>query len=241
MAKLTLVPTPIGNLEDITLRALRVLQTCDLILCEDTRHSAKLLQHHGISNKLVPFHQHNEHKITERLVDQLKAGANMALITDAGTPGISDPGYLLVRACIQATISVEVLPGASAVIPAVVGSGLPCERYYYLGFPPQKKGRQTFWAQLAEFEHTMVMYESPHRIAKALMEAREHFGAERQACVVRELSKIHEHFHRGTIEDLLEEAQAGIYKGEIVLVIGGKPKPSKSNRETGSKFHADLD
>jgi len=159
--KLTLVPTPIGNLDDITLRALSVLKEADVILCEDTRHSGQLLKHHGIENKLSPFHQHNEHKVTERLVEQMQSGTHMALVTDAGTPGISDPGYLLVRASIEAEIQVAVLPGATAVITAIVGSGLPSDRYTYLGFPPQKKGRQTFWKSLEEEAHTMVMYESP--------------------------------------------------------------------------------
>jgi len=221
MSQLILVPTPIGNLDDITLRAIKVLKEVDLILCEDTRHSGKLLQHHGISNKLVPFHQHNEHKVTASLIDQIKSGTRMALITDAGTPGISDPGFLLVRAAIEQNIPVEVLPGATAVIPALVGSGFSSERYVYLGFPPQKKGRQTFWLSLAEEQRTMVMYESPHRILKALKEASEVFGPDRRACVVRELTKMFETYHRGTLSELLLEGEANKYKGEIVLVIEG--------------------
>ncbi|NQV54127.1 MAG: 16S rRNA (cytidine(1402)-2'-O)-methyltransferase [Flavobacteriales bacterium] len=227
---LTLVPTPIGNLDDITFRAVQVLKTVDLILCEDTRHSGKLLQHIGVENKLSPFHQHNEHKVTERLVDQLIGGTNMALVTDAGTPGISDPGYLLVRACIERDIRVEVLPGATAIIPAIVGSGLPCEKYLYLGFPPQKKGRQTFWRELTDTEHTMVMYESPHRIQKALREAAEVFGNERRACVVRELSKVYESYHRGTLEELHALGEAQAYKGEIVLVIEGTHHAEKRKK-----------
>lgn len=227
MGKLILVPTPIGNLYDITLRAIEVLKSADVILCEDTRHSARLLQHHAIENKLVSFHQHNEHKVTQKLVEQLSNGVVMALITDAGTPGISDPGFLLVRACIANDIAVEVLPGATAIIPAVAGSGLPCERYTYLGFPPQKKGRQTFWKELTDEQHTMVMYESPHRIQKALKEASEIFGPSRKACVVRELSKVYETYHRGTLEELIALGESTPYKGEIVLVIEGKSHADK--------------
>lgn len=219
--KLTLVPTPIGNLDDITLRAMHVLRAVDVILCEDTRHSGKLLQHHDISNRLQPFHQHNEHKVTDRLVEAMLGGSNMALITDAGTPGISDPGFLLVRACVAAGVPVEVLPGATAVIPAIVGSGLPSERYLYLGFPPQKKGRQTFWSTLADCPYTMVIYESPHRIQKALKEAAAVMGDDRKACVVRELTKMHETYHRGTLAELLNQGEAQPYKGEIVIVIEG--------------------
>ena len=220
--KLTLVPTPIGNLDDITLRAIKVLGETDAILCEDTRHSGKLLAHLSISNKLQPFHQHNEHKVIDRLVSDLQAGTNYALITDAGTPGISDPGFLLVRACIEANIQVEVLPGATAIIPALVGSGFSSEKYVYLGFPPQKKGRQTFWKELADEAKTMVMYESPHRINKALKEALETFGAERHACVAREISKLYENYHRGTTQELLSIGEEKAYKGEIVLLIEGK-------------------
>lgn len=231
MSKLTLVPTPIGNLDDITLRALNVLRACDLILCEDTRHSGKLLAHHGIGNALQPFHQHNEHKVTTNFVQQIEAGKHITLITDAGTPGISDPGYLLVRECIKARVSVECLPGPAAFVPAIVGSGLPCEKFVYLGFPPQKKGRQTFWQSLAEEERTMVLYESPHRILKALREAAEVFGAERQACVVRELTKIHESYHRGSLSELETLGQAKPYKGEIVLVIEGQAHQRKREKE----------
>ncbi|MDA7744720.1 16S rRNA (cytidine(1402)-2'-O)-methyltransferase [bacterium] len=220
--KLTLVPTPIGNLDDITLRAIKVLGEADAILCEDTRHSGKLLAHHNISNKLQPFHQHNEHKVTDRLVADMEAGTTYALVTDAGTPGISDPGFLLVRASIEAGIQVEVLPGATAIIPAIVGSGFSSEKYVYLGFPPQKKGRQTFWKELTEEAKTMVMYESPHRINKALREALETFGPERQACVAREISKLYETYHRGTTEELLALGEEKAYKGEIVLMIEGK-------------------
>jgi 16S rRNA (cytidine1402-2'-O)-methyltransferase len=232
MSRLTLVPTPIGNLDDITLRAIKVLQSADLILCEDTRHSSRLLKHHGISNQLRAFHQHNEHKVTDSLVEQISAGTSMALITDAGTPGISDPGYLLVRACIESNVVVECLPGATAIIPAIVGSGLPSEKYVYLGFPPQKKGRQTFWQELAEESRTMVMYESPHRILKALKEAIEVFGPDRKAVVVRELTKIHETFHRETLANLLVIGQEKAFKGEIVLVIEGLAHFDKRNKES---------
>jgi 16S rRNA (cytidine1402-2'-O)-methyltransferase len=231
MSNLTLVPTPIGNLDDITLRAIKVLQSVDLILCEDTRHSSRLLQHHGISNQLRAFHQHNEHKVTDSLVEQIKSGTSMALITDAGTPGISDPGYLLVRACIDSDVQVECLPGATAIIPAIVGSGLPSEKYVYLGFPPQKKGRQTFWHELAEEPRTMVMYESPHRILKALKEAAEVFGTERKAVVVRELTKMFESFHRHTLGELIELGEKQAFKGEIVLVIEGLQHFEKQNKE----------
>lgn len=234
MSKLTLVPTPIGNLDDITLRALNVLKTCDLILCEDTRHSGKLLAHHGISNTLQSFHQHNEHKVTENYVHQIQSGKHIALISDAGTPGISDAGYLLVRACIKQEVQVECLPGASAIIPAVVASGLPSEKFVYLGFPPQKKGRQTFWQSLAEEERTMVLYESPHRIQKALREAAEVFGSERQACVARELTKIHESYHRGTLAELHALGESQAYKGEIALVIEGKSHQRKRDKEAQS-------
>jgi 16S rRNA (cytidine1402-2'-O)-methyltransferase len=219
--KLILVPSPIGNLDDISLRAIKVLRSVEGILCEDTRHSGKLLKHHEIENRLHPFHQHNEHKVTERWVEYLKGGAELALMTDAGTPGISDPGYLLVHAAIEAGVQVEVLPGATAFVPAVVASGLSCERFLYLGFPPQKKGRQTFWKELIEQPYTMVMYESPHRINKALKEAIEVLGADRMAAVVRELSKLHESYHRGTLNELLELGEHQGYKGEIVLVIEG--------------------
>lgn len=228
--KLTLIPTPIGNLDDITLRALQVLKSADAILCEDTRHSGKLLAHHGISNKLIAFHQHNEHKVTDRLVEQLETGTHFTLITDAGTPGISDPGFLLVRACVEKDIPLEVLPGATAFVPALVGSGFSSEKFVYLGFPPQKKGRQTFWVELTDEPKTMVMYESPHRINKALKEAIATFGSDRNACVVRELTKVYETYHRGTLEDLLAWGEQTPYKGEIVLVIEGKHQFDKRQK-----------
>lgn len=217
--RLTLVPTPIGNLADITLRALDTLKTCDLILCEDTRHSAKLLAHYGIEKKTTALHQHNEHRAVDALVNQLLEGKHFAVITDAGTPGISDPGFLIVRRCIEKGVAVECLPGATALVPALVASGLPSERFSFYGFPPAKKGRQTFWQQLATESKTCVLYESPHRIARTLSEAAQWLGAERGACLVRELSKLHESQHRGTLAELAAEATKGTFRGEIVLVI----------------------
>ena len=233
--KLTLVPTPIGNLDDITLRAINTLKEADLILCEDTRHSGTLLRHHQIENKLQPFHQHNEHKVLERWVGALESGSNLALISDAGTPGISDPGYLLVREAIERQITVEVLPGPTAFVPAIVGSGLSCERFTYLGFPPQKKGRQTFWQSVKEVDHTIVLYESPHRIMKALEEAQEHLGGDRKAALVRELSKLHESYHRGTIDSLIEAGKKEAFKGELVLALEGLGQYYK--RMKGSESH----
>lgn len=231
MTKLSLVPTPIGNMDDITLRAIKVLKEAEAILCEDTRHSRKLMAHHGINTPLVAFHQHNEHRLTPQIVNQLKGGRQLAMISDAGTPGISDAGFLLVRACIKEDIPVECLPGATAVIPAIVGSGLPCDRFVYMGFPPQKKGRQKFWLSLAEETRTMVMYESPHRIQKALEEAAGFFGPQRQACVVRELTKVYETYHRGSLSELIQTGAETPYKGEIVLVIAGKDLGDKDKEE----------
>ncbi|GAB5538546.1 MAG: 16S rRNA (cytidine(1402)-2'-O)-methyltransferase [Salibacteraceae bacterium] len=229
--KLSLVPTPIGNMDDITLRAIKLLSEVDAILCEDTRHSGKLFAYHSISNKLIPFHQHNEHKVTERIVSDMVSGKHYALVSDAGTPGISDPGYLLARACIQAEIPVEVLPGATAIIPAIVGSGFSSDKFTYLGFPPQKKGRQSFWKALENEPKTMVIYESPHRINKALTEASGIFGPDRLCCVVRELSKVYETYHRGTFPELLLKAESTPYKGEIVMVIEGLHQFDKRMKE----------
>lgn len=228
--KISLVPTPIGNLDDVTIRAINTLREVDCILCEDTRHTGKLLSHHGISNRLQSFHQHNEHKVLDRIVSEISAGKHYALVSDAGTPGISDPGYLLVRSCIDSGVKVEVLPGATALIPALVGSGFSSEKYIYLGFPPQKKGRQTFWTTLADEPKTMVLYESPHRILKALNEAKSTFGEDRLACVVREISKLHETYHRGTLLGLAMECEASPYKGEIVLVIEGQSQYDKRQK-----------
>jgi len=219
---LYLVPTPIGNLKDITLRAIEVLQTVDVILCEDTRTSSKLLQYYNIQKPLSPYHQHNEHKIVQHIVDQLKAGKTMALITDAGTPGISDPAFLLVRECIKQDVKLESLPGATALIPALVNSGIPSNRFVFEGFLPLKKGRQTLLKQLAQEERTMIFYESPMRLVKTLEEFIEYFGAERNCSVTRELSKLFEENKRGTLREVCEYFTTKTVKGEIVIVIQGK-------------------
>lgn len=224
---LYLVPTPIGNLEDITLRALRVLKEADLILAEDTRVSSKLLRHYEISKPLHAHHQHNEHKTVAFIAEQIAAGQNVALITDAGTPGISDPGFLLVRECIAAGIKVECLPGATAFVPALVQSGLPCDTFVFAGFLPQKKGRQTRLKMLTEETRTIVLYESPYRLVKALEEIKEHFGAERRVCVSRELTKMFEENFRGTVEEAIAHFSAKTVKGEIVLVVEGKTERKK--------------
>jgi 16S rRNA (cytidine1402-2'-O)-methyltransferase len=219
---LTLVPTPLGNLADITLRAIEVLKQCDLILCEDTRTSSVLLNHYGINKPLSPFHQHNEHRVLQHLVDQLVAGKHMALITDAGTPGISDPAFLLVRACVKQGVAVECLPGATAFVPALVVSGLPINRFVFEGFPPLKKGRHTLFTQLAQEERTIVFYESPMRLVKTLDELGKYFGADRQCSVSRELTKKFEETRRGTLAEVAEYFRAKQVKGEIVIVVAGK-------------------
>jgi len=219
---LWLVPTPIGNLNDITLRALEVLKEADLILAEDTRNSSRLLNHFGIQQPLTPYHQHNEHKILQHLVDQLQAGKKMALVTDAGTPGISDPAFLLVRACIQAGVKVECLPGATAFVPALVNSGIPTNRFCFEGFLPLKKGRHTLLTQLQEEERTMVFYESPVRLVKTLEEFITYFGAERQVSVSRELTKLFEENKRGTLAEVAAYFRDKNVKGEIVIVLAGK-------------------
>lgn len=221
---LYLVPTPIGNLKDITLRSLEVLKECDAILCEDTRTSGKLLQHYQISKPLFPFHQHNEHKVLDNVVQQLKSGKTLALITDAGTPGISDPAFLLVRACIADDIKVECLPGATAFVPALVNSGLPVNRFCFEGFLPLKKGRQTMLKKLAEEERTIVLYESPMRLVKTLKELAEYTGADRQCSVSRELTKMFEETKRGTLAEVAEYFSQKTVKGEIVIVMAGKEK-----------------
>src|SRR6478752_3912717 len=219
---LYLVPTPLGNLKDITLRALEVLNAVDVILCEDTRTSSKLLQHYQIQKPLSPYHQHNEHKILHHLIEQLQAGKKMAVITDAGTPGISDPAFLLVRACLKNGIKVECLPGATAFVPALVNSGLPINRFVFEGFLPLKKGRQTLMKQLSEEERTMVFYESPMRLLKTLNEFIQYFGAERQCSVSRELTKMFEENFRGTLEQVHDHFSNKTIKGEIVIVVQGK-------------------
>ncbi len=219
---LFIVPTPIGNLEDITQRALKVLQEVDLILAEDTRTSKNLLHHFGIDTPLKSHHMHNEHKQVPHLVDQLLNGTQMALITDAGTPGISDPGFLLTRACIEAGIEVSCLPGATAFVPALVVSGLPCDRFVFEGFLPQKKGRQTRLIQLAEEERTMVFYEAPHRIVKTLTQMALHFGEDRAISISREISKKFEETIRGSINEVRSHFETHTVKGELVLVVQGK-------------------
>jgi 16S rRNA (cytidine1402-2'-O)-methyltransferase len=219
---LYIVPTPIGNLEDITLRALRILKEVDVVLAEDTRTSAKLFSHHQISTPLKPFHKDNEHKILPNIIGQLKQGTKMALVSDAGTPGISDPGFLLVRECIKEQIVVETLPGATAFVPALVNSGLPCDKFVFEGFLPHKKGRQTRLTLLAEDERTIVFYESPHRIEKTLEQLVEFFGAERKCSLARELSKLFEEHIRGTLQEVLAKVKQQPLKGEIVLIVAGK-------------------
>jgi 16S rRNA (cytidine1402-2'-O)-methyltransferase len=220
-APLVVVPTPIGNLEDITLRAVRVLRECDAVVAEDTRVSGRLLQHLGITKPLVSFHAHNEHRIVEQLVMRLQRGERLALISDAGTPGISDPGFLLVRAAVEAGVEVECLPGPTAFVPALVVSGLPCDRFVFEGFLPQKKGRRTRIEALRNEPRTLVFYESPHRLAKLLGELAEAFGADRRASVSRELSKLHEETRRGPLSELGAHYVAHIPKGECVLVVAG--------------------
>lgn len=222
MGKLYIVPTPIGNLEDITFRALKILKEVDVILAEDTRTSGFLMKHFSIDKPLQAYHKFNEHKALLGLVSRLKSGQTMALVSDAGTPSISDPGFLIVRACVQEEIEVECLPGATALIPALVNSGFPSDRFCFEGFLPQKKGRQKRLTELAEEERTLIFYESPFRIAKLIGEIAQYFGAERQISISRELSKIHEETLRGTAADLVKELETKTLKGEIVVVIKGK-------------------
>ena len=226
--KLYLIPTPIGNLEDITLRALRILKEADLILAEDTRTSSKLLRHYEIDKKVLAHHQFNEHKTAESLVRQMREGTTMALISDAGTPGISDPGFLLTRACLQAGVEVECLPGPTAFVPALVNSGLPCDRFLFEGFLPHKKGRQTRLKELARQPYTFILYESPFRLVKSLEQLAEQLGADRQACVSRELTKIYEENRRGTLGELAAWYKAHPPKGEIVLTVAGSEGNQKA-------------
>jgi len=221
---LYLVPTPIGHLKDITLRAIEVLSEVDLILAEDTRNTSHLLNHFQVKKPLSPYHQHNEHKIVQHLVKQLLEGKKMAVVTDAGTPGISDPAFLLVRECIKEGIKVECLPGATAFVPALVNSGIPTNRFVFEGFLPLKKGRQTLLRQLAEEERTMIFYESPVRLVKTLEEFATWFGADRVCSVSRELTKVYEENKRGTLAELSSYFAGKTVKGEIVIVVGGKGK-----------------
>jgi 16S rRNA (cytidine1402-2'-O)-methyltransferase len=236
MSKLYIVPTPIGNLEDMTFRAIRILKEVDLILAEDTRTSGKLLKHFEIGTHMHSHHMHNEHKTVENLISRLKAGENIALISDAGTPAISDPGFLLTRACVENGVEVECLPGATAFVPALVNSGLPNDKFVFEGFMPDKKGRQTRYLALAEETRTMILYVSPHKLVKTLAEFITYFGEDRQICVSRELSKLHEENIRGTAREVLTHFEKTAPRGEIVVVVAGKtitkePKKSKFSAE----------
>lgn len=226
---LYIVPTPVGNMEDITLRAIRLLKEADVVLAEDTRTSSVLLKHYGIQAHLISHHKFNEHGASAAVVDKLKAGQNVVLISDAGTPGISDPGFFLAREAIAAGIEVQTLPGATACIPAVVSSGLPCDRFCFEGFLPQKKGRQTRLESLKEEPRTMVFYESPYRLVKTLTQFAEVFGEERMVSVSREISKIHEEHVRGNLSDVIAHFTEKQPKGEIVIVLAGKPKTSRQS------------
>jgi 16S rRNA (cytidine1402-2'-O)-methyltransferase len=222
MSKLFIVPSPIGNLADITYRAVKVLEESELILAEDTRTSGVLLKHYNINKPVTPYHQHNEHKVLQHLLQQLQAGKTMALLTDAGTPGVSDPGFLLVRECIRAGVPVECLPGATAFVPALVVSGIPMNRFTFEGFLPLKKGRHTLLTQLSQDERTIVFYESPQRLVKTLEDLIQYFGATRPCCVCRELSKMFEEHARGTLEEVHAHFKGKGVKGEIVVIVGGK-------------------
>lgn len=227
MAKLYIVPTPIGNLEDITLRAIKILKSVDLILAEDTRSSAVLLKHLEIKTHMESHHKYNEHAAVERVVQKILSGAEVALISDAGTPGISDPGFLLVREAIKGGVTVETLPGATAFVPALINSGFPCDRFCFEGFLPLKKGRQKRLSQLKDEERTLIFYESPYRIRKTLEQMIPHFGADREASLSRELSKIYEETIRGTLSELEAYCAAKEPKGEMVLVVKGMPKKER--------------
>ncbi|WP_432712870.1 16S rRNA (cytidine(1402)-2'-O)-methyltransferase [Pedobacter sp.] len=229
--KLFLVPTPIGNLEDMTFRAIRVLKEADIILAEDTRTSAPLLKHFNIDKKAYSHHQHNEHKATSEIIKFLKEGKNVALISDAGTPAISDPGFFLVREVLKNELQVECLPGATAFVPALVNSGLPTDAFVFEGFLPVKKGRQTRIKKLAEEERTIILYESPHRLLKTLEEFAAFFGEERQASVSRELTKMYEETVRGTLIEIKSHFENNILKGEFVICVAGKPEEKKTKAD----------
>lgn len=224
MSKLYIIPTPIGNLNDITLRAIQVLKEVDYILAEDTRQTSKLLKHFEIEKKLVSYHQHNEHKSIDRIIEDLKQNKTIAVVSDAGTPGISDPGFLIVRACIQHQIAVECLPGATAFVPALVNSGFPCDKFVFEGFLPHKKGRQTRLNLLKEETRTIVFYESTHRLLKTLTQFAEFFGEDRLVSVSRELTKMHEENIRGTVKEVVDYYKVNVIKGEIVIIVQGVEK-----------------
>jgi len=223
MSKLCIVPTPIGNLEDITLRSIRMLKECDVIFAEDTRVTKKLLNKFEITKQVIPFHAHNEHKSLQAAIDRIKSNTLTVLVSDAGTPGISDPGFLLARECVNAGIVIECLPGPTAFVPALVASGFPCDKFVFEGFLPHKKGRQTRLKILTEEERTIVLYESPHRLVKCLGQIEEFMGGERKVCVVREISKLFEEYKRGTATEVKAYYEAHPPKGEIVILIEGKP------------------
>ena len=231
MTQLYLVPTPIGNLEDITLRAIRVLTEVDVILAEDTRTSGNLLRHLGISKPMTAFHLNNEHQQVERIADRIEAGETMALVTDAGTPAISDPGFMLVRECVRRNLRVECLPGATAFVPALVNSGLPAERFIFEGFLPHKKGRQTKIREMAAYPYTTILYESPFRLVKTLQQLQEAMGPDRQVSVARELTKIHEENVRGTLAEVIAYFSQKEVKGEIVIVVEGLHSVQNNNAD----------
>ena len=240
---LYIVPTPVGNLQDMTFRAVEVLKEADLILAEDTRTSSVLLKHYDIHRPLQSHHKYNEHQTVELVKERILSGLNVALISDAGTPGISDPGFLLARACAQEGIEVQTLPGATACIPAIVSSGLPCDRFAFEGFLPQKKGRQTLLQELSTETRTMVFYESPYRLVKTLEQMAQFFGPDRLCSVAREISKVHEEHRRGTLEEVADWFRAHEPKGEIVLVVAGAhpAKPAKKRRYDGGEEETDTD
>lgn len=234
--KLYIVPTPVGNLDDMTPRGISVLKQADVILAEDTRTSGVLMKHFGISTPLRSHHKFNEHEIVPSLVEQLQGGTTMAMVTDAGTPGISDPGFLLVRECRKQGIEVETLPGATAFVPALVNSGLPCERFAFEGFLPVKKGRATRLAELAQEQRTLIIYESPLRLAKTLAQLAEAFGPARPASVSREISKVHNTTHNGTLQELADYFAANQARGEIVIIVQGHEAPAKVKEDKYAKF-----
>lgn len=241
MGILYLVPTPVGNLEDMTLRAIRILKEVDVILAEDTRTSGLLLKHFDVKNRLCSHHKFNEHQTADAFAARMAAGERMALVSDAGTPGISDPGFMLVRACVARGVEVQCLPGPTAFVPALVASGLPCERFTFEGFLPQKKGRATRLEQLRTEPRTMIFYESPHRVVKTLAQFAETFGAARPASVCREISKVHEESVRGTLEELHAHFEANDPRGEFVIIVGGYDAPRGKNRESRRSRNEESD
>ncbi|MDD7744252.1 MULTISPECIES: 16S rRNA (cytidine(1402)-2'-O)-methyltransferase [Prevotella] len=235
MGTLYIVPTPVGNMEDMTLRAIRILKEADLVLAEDTRTSGILLKHFEIKNQLMAHHKFNEHGTSAGIVERLKGGQTVALISDAGTPGISDPGFYLAREAVAAGITVQCLPGATAFVPAIVASGLPCDRFCFEGFLPQKKGRATRLESLTEESRTMIFYESPYRVVKTLKQFAEYFGGDRQVSACREISKIHEESVRGTLDEVIAHFEEIPPKGEFVIVLAGRPEEKKDKKENRQK------